>query len=128
MEHRVSKPQTPLKVAIVLLVAKSILWLAFAGGYFVRQGGLADLGASSIVMPILMVIDALAYVLIAWGLARNPRIVFLIAAPFLVVNAVLSVTDEFGLFDLIVLVLDLVILGLLLLARRSWPRLTEEAR
>jgi hypothetical protein len=121
------RSRAPLILAVALLAAKAILWSAFAMVYFVRQGGLAGLPISSIVVTILMAIDALGYILLAWGLARRPRIVFLIASPFLVVNAVLAAGDQFGLFDLIVFFLDLLILGLLLLARRTWPPLTEEA-
>jgi len=121
-----SKSKTSLNLAVLLLIAKAVLWAAFAVAFAMRQEFLADLRVSTAAVPILMLVDAIGYVLVAWGLSKNPQIVFLVAVPFLIVNAVLAVTDEFGLFDLVVFVLDLVILGLLLFARRSWPPLTEE--
>jgi hypothetical protein len=127
MHPSTSKLQAPLRIAIALLIVEAIFWLAFGCEYFVRQLRLADLRISDAAVTVLMAMDALGYILIAWGLASRPRIVFLIASPFLVVNAVIASADQFGSFDWIVFFLDLVILGLLLLARRTWPPLTEQA-
>lgn len=48
------------------------------------------------------------------------RMVFFIAFPFLIVNAILAVTDQFGLLDLMVLLLDLLILALLVLTKKAF--------
>lgn len=120
MDHSAIKSQTLLNSAVVLLIAKAFLWLIFGIAYFVRQGGFGDFRVQSFVMPILMWIDAIGYIFIAWGIAKRSRIVFLIAFPFLIINAVLAITDEFGLFDLIVLLLDVLILAMLLLTRKTF--------
>ncbi|MBP6470897.1 MAG: hypothetical protein KBE23_14785 [Chloroflexi bacterium] len=45
---------------------------------------------------------------------------FYVALAVLLVNIVLTVTDQFGLFDLLTLLLDLIILALLLAGRRQF--------
>jgi hypothetical protein len=52
-----------------------------------------------------------------------PGLVFL-AIGYTALNALLSVLDQFGLVDLLVLVLDLVLLGMLLV---TWRRLLLQA-
>lgn len=81
----------------------------------VRMGGQ---GVVAWVVAGLMFGNAGAMLLSGWGLAKRKRGFFFLAIAVVGVNILLTVTDEFGLFDLIVLVIGFALLALLT-ARRS---------
>ena len=56
----------------------------------------------------------------AWGLGRGQTIFIYFALAVLLVNIILTFTDQFGLFDFLTLVIDVVLLELVILIwRRS---------
>jgi hypothetical protein len=59
-------------------------------------------------------------VVVGVGLARRQNIFYYLALAILAVNIVLTVTDQFGLFDAITLIFDLAILARLLVFRRQY--------
>jgi len=72
------------------------------------------------VLAGLMAGNAGAMLLIGWGLAKQKKGFFYLAVVVLAANIVLTVTDEFGLFDLMVLLIDLVLLVLLIATRTRY--------
>lgn len=118
--NTVHKSQALHHSAVVLLIVKAFLWVILGTAYFARQGGPGDFPVLRAVLSSLMWIDALGYIFLAWGIAKRSRMVFFIAFPFLIVNAILAVTDQFGLLDLMVLLLDLLILALLVLTKKAF--------
>jgi hypothetical protein len=54
------------------------------------------------------------------GIGKRNKIFYYFAIVLLAINIVLTVTDEFGLFDLITLIIDLVLLGLLIATGRKY--------
>ena len=77
-----------------------------------------DQTVAYIIIGVLMLGNAAAMLLSGWGLTRFPRLAFPFSILVLLVNIPLSVTDEFGAVDLITLLIDLVLLGLLVTNRR----------
>jgi len=64
---------------------------------------------------------------LAWVLGKRRAVWYWLAVAVVAVNVLLSVTDEFGLFDLAVLLVDGVLLILLLAARKRFlPVQTHE--
>jgi hypothetical protein len=67
-----------------------------------------------------MFINAALLFLIGRGVGKQIRRYFYFGILFIVANIFLTVTDEFGLFDIITLVIDVILLGLLLLTRAHY--------
>ena len=73
--------------------------------------------SAALIVGILMVGNAGAMLVSGIGLGKRSRLFYLFALGVLLVNLVLTVTDEFGLLDLLTGVLDLALLGLLITIR-----------
>ncbi len=114
------KSQPLIQSTIILLLAKSLIWFALGIVYFAQRGGLQDFRVSTLAVSLLMFADALIYLFVAWGIRRRSKPIFLFALFFVTINAVLAITDQFGLLDLLVLLPDLVILALLLATRDAF--------
>ena len=68
---------------------------------------------SSVLMAVMMIGNASIFGLCAWKLTQ--RKFKLIGMVWLLVNVVLTFTDQFGIFALVTLILDILILGLVFL-------------
>jgi len=75
---------------------------------------------SLLVVALLMFGNAAAMLCCGWGLSRLRRAWYYLALAVVVVNVVLTVTDQFGFLDLVTLLIDLVLLGLLLAIRKRY--------
>ena len=78
------------------------------------------------IIAVLMVGNASAMILAGWLLARRQKQIYIFALLLLLVNIVLSFTDQFGLLDLLTVLLDIAILLLLLVKARSFLPPTAE--
>lgn len=113
----------PVRVVQALLALNTAVWLTF---------GLISLLRLSLQNPeqiwvfgivaMLMFGNAAALLLAAWLLGRRPKWGYVFALAVLLVNIVLTFTDQFGLFDLLTLLLDLVSLSILAVKRRDFLR------
>jgi hypothetical protein len=114
--------------------SKSIPYLKFVrGGFFLnaviwtilgiysilRTGGKPDQSIMMQVVAILMFGNVGAFVFCGLTIGKKSRIFYLFSILVLAVNITLSITDEFGLLDLITMLVDLVILGFLLAGRKQ---------
>ena len=66
---------------------------------------------------ILMFGNAAAMLLAGLGLATRRRLAFYFAIFILLVNIILTLTDQFGALDLATLVIDAILLGILFASR-----------
>lgn len=103
-----------IRVVQILLIVSAVVWLAF--GVFYLAGPNAS--ASNIIIAVLMFINAASFGALAWLVTKKNRWIFYFAILFLIGHIILTLTDEFGVFDLIVLAIDLATLGILLFKRR----------
>ncbi|MBI5953607.1 MAG: hypothetical protein HY865_18285 [Chloroflexi bacterium] len=98
----------------------AVVLMALGVGSMFRVGVRADMDFIRMFYAILMLGDALA--MLACGLfikARKPAI-FWAAVTLLSLNIVLTIFDQFGLVDLLFVLLNLLMLGLLIALRREF--------
>ncbi|MGB3716967.1 MAG: hypothetical protein WA996_21305 [Candidatus Promineifilaceae bacterium] len=114
------KPAVVIAVQLLLLLNAAI-WLFLAVWYL--KPLFDDVGSfsnSSWIVSGLMFANALVMFFLAWSVAKKRRRFYYLALAVLAANIVLTVTDEFDLFDLIVLTLALVIVVLKVGARSQF--------
>lgn len=100
------------------------------GGFYVNAGVWAALGVLTwlrannplmvLVVCVLILGNALALVWVGWGLGRRRIFFWLLGVALIGLNFVLTLTDQFGVMDLIVLVLNGALLVLLVLIRGTY--------
>jgi hypothetical protein len=109
-----------VRVALLLLMLDALLWFAF--GIVAACGGIASINHPAIVrwvMAGLACTSAAALAGLAILLGRRSRTAFFLAVILLAIIAVLSITDQVGLVDLVSLAVSIVPLALLL-KDRGW--------
>jgi lysylphosphatidylglycerol synthetase-like protein (DUF2156 family) len=103
------------------------LWLAFAAATLVGGiPGIPDAGPAAAVMAALMLGNAAALALAGWWLGRRSRLAWLFALAVLLANTVLTFADQMGVWDWLVLALEVVMLALLVSVARSYVRTKPE--
>ena len=110
----------PLRVTQLLLLTNALLWtgLGVASRIDPAAGGVSE--ALGWVISGLMFINALGFLGVAWGVGRGSRLLFWLGLVQVTVNLVLSVTDQIGLLDLVVLLLNAVLVGLMFARRKQF--------
>ena len=103
------------------------IWLALAVAFLIRMTArYPEQMPGNLVVASLMAANALAMLVCGLGLSRGSIWFYLLALAVLAVNILLSVADQFGLFDFITLVIDLGLLGILIIDRRRSLRAGSE--
>jgi len=101
-----------------LFFLNAAIWLVFGIVTVGRMAGRDPAQAMTTwVVVILMVGNAGAMLISGWGLGRHRKWFYYLAIAVLVVNIILTLTDQFGPLDLATLIIDLVAFGLLM---ASW--------
>jgi lysylphosphatidylglycerol synthetase-like protein (DUF2156 family) len=115
------KSITPLKAAQALFFLNAAIWLAFGVVSLVRlKSTNPDFAVTAAFIAVLMFGNATAMLVSGWGIGKRWKWFYYLALAVLAVNILLTFTDEFGAFDFITLVIDLVLLGLLIVIRKRW--------
>jgi hypothetical protein len=115
------KSPNVVTVSQLLLILNAAVWLVLGAWYLIPLFG--EVGGPAIsawILTGLMLANALAMLLLAWGIVKRRRLVYYLALALILVNILLSVTDEFGPLDLVSLMLGLAILVLLVAGRRQY--------
>jgi hypothetical protein len=109
---------TRIQLVRALYCANAVIWLLIGAATVLRMaGGTAEERTSAVVIAILMLGNAGAMLVSAVGLGRRSRLLYLFAIAVLVVNIILTVTDQVGWLDVLTGALDVVLLGLLISMR-----------
>ena len=103
-----------------LFFLNAAIWVVFGIVSVIRLAGNAGQGVTAVVVAILMFGNAGAMALSGALLGKRRLLFYLFALAVLAVNVALTFTDQFGAFDLITLVIDLVLLGILIVARKQF--------
>jgi hypothetical protein len=109
-----------VRAALLLLALDSLLWFAF--GVVAAAGGIASIADPPALrwgMAGLALASAAALAGLAILLSRRVRPAFYLAVILLALIAVLSVTDQIGVLDLVALAISVIPL-VLLLKDRAW--------
>jgi hypothetical protein len=112
-----------LNLTRILFFVNAAVWLVFGTlsviQYF-EAGSLIRL-----VYAILMIANAVVMAWFGVMIITGRNWVFFLGILYMAVNVVLSITDQFGWIDALILLLNLVILGLLFITRQ---RINQTAR
>ncbi len=103
-----------------LLFLNAAIWLVFGIVSVVRLAGNAGQGVTAVVVAVLMFGNAGAMALSGALLGKRRLLFYLFALAVLAVNIVLTFTDQVGALDWITFAIDLVLLGILIVARREF--------
>ena len=110
-----------IKLLRALFFLDAAIWLAFAVAIYMRIiPGIPDQEPAVGMMAALMLGNAAALAAAGWGLGRQSPIFYFFAVAVLVINILMTITDQMGLWDWLVLALEVVMLALLLSVARSY--------
>jgi hypothetical protein len=113
-------PPTPLRTAQILLLINALVWIGVGISSLV-DFPLEEAYAGLLwVLVGLMFANALLFLAVAWGIGRGNRPLFWLGVAQVTVNLVLSVTDQVGFFDVLVLLLNAALLALLFAQRKQF--------
>ncbi|MCO6450055.1 MAG: hypothetical protein J5I90_04630 [Caldilineales bacterium] len=114
-----NKP-TIVRASQVLFYANAVVWLALGAISLWRLSASPAQSLTFLIVALLMFGNVAAMLLAGWGLGKLRRRYFYLAIFVLVINIILTFTDEFGLLDFLTLMLDLTLLGMLIYSRRLY--------
>jgi len=115
-----------VKAAASLFWLNAAIWLIIGVVSLVRVGGSTTISkAIMLVIAVLMFANAAGMLWIGIGIARRRKLYFYLALGFLAINILLTFTDEFGILDLITLLIDIFLLGLLILSRSYYTQVRQ---
>jgi len=104
----------------VLFLLMAAFWLFLALSAFLRGAGFAgDESIGNLLAVALTASNALGFLGLGWGIRSRKGLLTALAYPFLAVNILLTITDDFGAWDLITLLIDVSLLLLLILGREQ---------
>jgi hypothetical protein len=116
-----SEIPTPVRVAKWCFWILAVSWVALGVYTLVRL--LTTASEPKMYMWIvmgLMFANALVMVWLGWGIGRQSRRFFYLAVGYLVFTMILTITDDFGLADLLMLIANVGLLGLLVVTFRVY--------
>jgi len=120
-----NQPSKLLNLTRILFFVNAAVWLVF-GALSVFQY-FEDGSLPRLIYEGLMIANAVFMIWFGVMIVTGRNWVFFLAILYMAVNVVLSVTDQFGWIDALILLLNLVILGLLFLARQKLKRVQTES-
>ena len=108
------------KTAQILFFINAMIWLVF--GLFTLSGMASRYPGHSMVyiVGVLMLGNVIALALSGFLLSKHNKWFFFFAVFVLVINILLTFTDQFGLFDLATFLLDFVLFVLLISIRKQY--------
>lgn len=115
---------TSLKWTRILFFVNAVVWLTF-GILSLAIRAYNDGDLARWVITILMLINGLVMIWFGIMIVRGGSLVFTFAIIYLSLNVVLSITDQFGWVDALILLLNLCLLGSLFFARYRMTRVIE---
>ena len=105
-----------------MFVLLGVIWLLFGVWSITRiSAGGGNLSSTMLaIISLLMFINAAVLIWIGWGIGKGYRLYYYFGLLVLAGNIFLTLTDEFGVFDLITLILAVGLLILLILTRSKY--------
>lgn len=111
----------------LLLILNIIFWLAVAVNYSFVQF-LHDNTPILLLIKTLLFIEPLLFFITLIGVIKKVRIIMMLSMPFLFINAVLSLTDEFGTLDFLAMMLNIITLLNLLYVLKTYDQRTTSTK
>ena len=114
------KVEKQIRMAQILLFMNAAVWLLFGLISLVRIATGESAATSTLLVVAVLMFGNVAALLIAGIVVRKPqKRWFWLVTAVLLINIILTFTDQVGIFDLLTLLLDLLILSLII-ANRAW--------
>ena len=105
-----------LKLTRIIFFINAAVWLAFGVASLLFRA--IDGGTlTRWVITVLMITNAIVMIWFGVMIVSGRNWVFFLAILYMAVNVVLSITDQFGWIDAIILLLNLCVLGMLFVTR-----------
>lgn len=114
-------PHQLIQLSKWLFWLNAAVWLIFGIWSMVRIGSGAPGGAVLWVIAILMLGNVAAFLWCSWAVQKQAGWYRFGVTAVLAINILLTFTDQFGIFDLLTLLLDLVLLACILIIFRHTP-------
>ena len=106
MIRKPAKVVTPLKIAQALFALNALIWLAFGVfRYFVWQKTHPGNETLEVIIPLMMIVNAAGMAFCSFAIGKLKIWLYFAAVGYLLVNIVLTITDQFGVYDLITLII-----------------------
>jgi hypothetical protein len=106
-----------LKLTRYMFFLNAAVWLAFGVSSLLFRA--LDGGSlARWVITAMMIANAIVMIWLGVMIVSGRKWVFFLAILYMVLNVVLSITDQFGWIDAIILILNLVVLGMLFVTRQ----------
>jgi hypothetical protein len=115
--ERKENDPSQVKIAQILFYLIGGIWLVLAAITFINRGGMQS---GYWLIALLMVGNGAALIMIGLGLRKYRRLFFRLGLALVAVNILLTFTDQFGLWDLLTLIIDLALFNVLILNRRHF--------
>jgi hypothetical protein len=112
-----------LNLTRIMFFVNAAVWLVFGLASLLSRA-LVDDSLARWVITVLMLINAVVMFWFGIKIASGRAWIFFLAILYIAINAVLSITDQFGWIDALILLLNLIILGLLFITRGQMNRET----
>mgnify|MGYP007066288859 CR=1 FL=1 len=109
-----------MKIIQTLLYLKSLIWFIFSIYTWVEYSGSHVKSGSMVTLIILLFLNAILFAVFSFLIERKKRWLFYLIVLFVVANIVLTVIDQVGVFDVLVLVIDFALLNLIILKRKEF--------
>ena len=119
-----------LKLTRYAFFLNSAVWLAFGVASLLSRA-LFDGSPLHWVITVLMIANAIVMLWFGVKIVSGQKWIFFLGILYMALNVVLSITDQFGWIDALILLLNLCLLGLLFITRQRMNRdvrtLSEES-
>ena len=112
-----------LKLTQSLFFINAAVWLIFGALGFMRT--VTSTSDLRLILSVLMVANAAVMIWFGVMIVTGRNWVFFLAILYMALNVVLSITDQFGWIDALILLLNLYVLGMLFVTRH---RMNQAAR
>ena len=119
-----NKISSLLKWTRILFFLNAVVWLGL-GILSLSFRALDDGSLVQWVITVLMLINGLVMICFGIMIISGGSLVFTLAILYMSLNVVLSITDQFGWVDALILFLNLCLLGSLFVTRHSMNRIIE---
>jgi hypothetical protein len=109
------------KTAQILFYVNTVIWLGFGMASLVRMRGNDTAPMITLfIVAILMFGNASAMLIAGITIGKGNRLYYYLAITLLFVNIFLTFTDQFGILDLITLIIDVFALGIIIFKSRAF--------
>ena len=105
-----------LKLTRVLFFVNAAVWLFFCALSFVRA--MTDTSEIRLILSWLMLANTIVMIWLGVMITRGHSWIVFFGILYMALNVVLSITDQFGWIDAVILLLNLCLLGILFVTRQ----------